>query len=308
MTARNNNKPHFQMWDEQAFRADTLYLTPVQRWMYRSLLTAAFVEATRPYLPDDDSKLWKLAGCESAEQWESNKAAIREYFTPVEIKGVRLLENSRVLRDWAYIKTRQDELHEAKVRAGKAGGLASGRSRAVLPPVEPVENTEDGSRTKQNEAESASGPQAACEAQRSRGKQTKQRENDIPASNSEKPLSQEPFIASGSKPSDNARLALLAVEVAIEENAEAGMAFTSEHIKELESVISDLSANEKEVKRAVEDAMAEADTFEAKQAGKRLPVALRSIIPQNRQECLEYSINRGQSCICGHHETAAVQS
>lgn len=118
-------KPLYQPWSEEAFRADiqVMAMAPRQRWMYRTLLQAAFFCSTRPYLPDDDAQLWMLAGCESLKQWERDKYVVRAMFTPVEMDGVRLLSQKRLLADW----TRIAEKRQALAEAGRKGGQANGK-------------------------------------------------------------------------------------------------------------------------------------------------------------------------------------
>jgi hypothetical protein len=119
---RDNSKALYQPWREEAFRADEYVqaLTPVEKWMLRALLQAAFVCSQRPYLPDDDGRLWILAGCESREQWDQHKAAVRSMFTPVERNGERLLSQKKLIEDWDRIH----EAHTARVEAGRKGGRA----------------------------------------------------------------------------------------------------------------------------------------------------------------------------------------
>jgi len=115
-------KPLYQPWNEEAFRADLHVgaMTPTQRWMYRTLLQAAFFHSTRPYLPDDDAQLWLLAGCESPKQWERNKDVVRLMFIPVEVAGARLLSQKRLLSDWNRIEEKREALAEAGRKGGKA--------------------------------------------------------------------------------------------------------------------------------------------------------------------------------------------
>jgi hypothetical protein len=115
-------KPLYQPWNEEAFRADLHVgaMAPVQRWMYRTLCQASFFCSTRPYLPDDDAELWLLAGCESPKQWERNKEVVRSRFTPVEVAGVRLLSQKRILADWNRIEVKREALAEAGRKGGRA--------------------------------------------------------------------------------------------------------------------------------------------------------------------------------------------
>jgi hypothetical protein len=124
-------KPLYQPWSEEAFRADhqVYAMTPVQRWMYRTALQAAFFCSTRPYLPDDDAQLWMLAGCESPKQWDRNKDVVRAMFTPVELDGARLLSRKRLVEDWNRLEEKRQMLAE-NGRKGRKAQLMSGNSPA----------------------------------------------------------------------------------------------------------------------------------------------------------------------------------
>jgi uncharacterized protein YdaU (DUF1376 family) len=121
MNTDTKRKPLYQPWSEEEFRADVYVyaMTPVQRWMYRTLLQAAFFCSTRPNLPNDDSMLWMLAGCESRKQWEENKEVVRAMFTPIEHDGVALLGQKRVLADWGRLEEKRQAYSEAGRRGGK---------------------------------------------------------------------------------------------------------------------------------------------------------------------------------------------
>jgi hypothetical protein len=95
--------------------------------MYRTLLQAAFFHSTRPYLPDDDAQLWLLAGCESPKRWERNKEVVRAMFTTVEIDGVRLLSQKRLLADWDRLEEKRQMLSENGRRGRKAQLESSNR-------------------------------------------------------------------------------------------------------------------------------------------------------------------------------------
>jgi hypothetical protein len=101
-----SNKPIYQPWSEEDFSADVdvQVLTPMQRWMYRTLLQKAFVCSTRPFPPDDDSILWKLAGCPSIAFWNQHKGPVREMFFPRDIDGVQVLFRQRLADDWAKLQ------------------------------------------------------------------------------------------------------------------------------------------------------------------------------------------------------------
>lgn len=123
--SETKRKPLYQPWNEEAFRADLRVgaMSPTQRWMYRTLLQGAFFHSTRPNLPDDDAQLWLLAGCESLKQWERNRDVVRAMFIPIEVAGVRLLSQKRLLADWHRI----EEKREALAEAGRKGGRANAK-------------------------------------------------------------------------------------------------------------------------------------------------------------------------------------
>ena len=131
MTSDLKRKPLYQPWSEEAFSADerVYAMTPAQRWMYRTALQAAFFCSTRPYLPDDDAQLWMLAGCESLKQWDRNKGAVRAMFTPVELDGVRLLSQKRLLADWNRLEEKRQMLAE-NGRKGRKAQLELGNGSA----------------------------------------------------------------------------------------------------------------------------------------------------------------------------------
>lgn len=107
-----NKKPLYQPWNEEEFLSDVRVrgLTCVQRWMYRTLLQAAFFHSTRPYLPNEDRILWVLAGCESIEQWRTNKESVLELFTLE--KDSNLLGNKRVIEDWQRLEESREKMAE----------------------------------------------------------------------------------------------------------------------------------------------------------------------------------------------------
>jgi hypothetical protein len=116
----------YQPWRNEAFLADEYVqaMSPIQRWIYRTLLQAAFTCSERPYLPDDDSRLWALAGCETSSQWVANKEVIRARFVPVTIDGKPLLGHKKVLEDWSRI---QDALATRRESARKAGLVSAAK-------------------------------------------------------------------------------------------------------------------------------------------------------------------------------------
>lgn len=118
-----HTKPLYMPWSEEEFIADVYVrgMTPVQRWMFRTLLQNMFSHTTRPYLPNDDEILWVLAGCESQKQWMDNKAKVIARFSAVK-DNPELLENKRVVADWKNLSERRKQFskmgqNSAKVRS-----------------------------------------------------------------------------------------------------------------------------------------------------------------------------------------------
>lgn len=138
---RDNSKALYQPWREEAFRADEYVqaLAPIERWMLRALLQAAFACSQRPYLPDNDARLWVLAGCDSREQWDQHSSAVRSLFTPIELDGQKLLSQKKLLEDW----DRMIRVRSARAEAGRKGG--SSKSNA--------NNHQDGDGEKENQTE-----------------------------------------------------------------------------------------------------------------------------------------------------------
>lgn len=129
-----NGKPDYIPWNEDEFYADINVrgLSTIQKWMYRTLLQNAFFCPSRPYLPDNDDMLWILAGCESKQQWDENKEAIRKIFFSVRKDGKKLLAQKRLLSDWNALVNRRLEYIE---RARK-GGEARSKQQASLKQAE----------------------------------------------------------------------------------------------------------------------------------------------------------------------------
>lgn len=95
-------KPQWMRWYEDSFQADVRvrYMKPMQRHLYRALIIQSFYCDTRPYLPDDDDKLWMLADADSKEHWMQHAETVRGMFKPTEVDGVKLLCHGKVLREW----------------------------------------------------------------------------------------------------------------------------------------------------------------------------------------------------------------
>lgn len=98
----NGHKALYQPWNEDEFQADAIVRTMncYERWMYRTLLNTAFVHSTRPYLPDNDNLLWRLAGCDSKEIWDQHKKIVRSMFVKFSLDGQKLLKQKRLEMDW----------------------------------------------------------------------------------------------------------------------------------------------------------------------------------------------------------------
>lgn len=122
-----SKKPLYQPWNEEEFRADVrvISMSPLQRYLYRTLLQASFFCSTRPYLPNNDEQLFQLAWCESKKQWDTTKVPILKMFTAVEISGEKLLKHKRVLSDWQRITKKR----KALAKAGQKGGEANATAR-----------------------------------------------------------------------------------------------------------------------------------------------------------------------------------
>lgn len=98
----NGNKALYQPWNEEEFQADPIVrsMSSYERWMYRALLQASFVCSSRPYLPDNDHLLWRLAGCDNKAVWDEHKRTVRAMFTKFSLDGQKLLKQKRVEMDW----------------------------------------------------------------------------------------------------------------------------------------------------------------------------------------------------------------
>jgi hypothetical protein len=109
-----DTKPLYQPWQEEVFLADehVQAMTPIQRWMYRTLLQKAFVCKDRPYLPADDKRLWLLAGCATLAQWQENKELVLEAFDKVTMNGVQYLHRKRLVRDYDRVMNKREQMAE----------------------------------------------------------------------------------------------------------------------------------------------------------------------------------------------------
>ena len=125
--ARNTSKrngqeyqPPYQFWHESDFWGDESVsrgMTFLQRHFYRALLQAAFMCSTRPYLPNNDDELWKLADAGTKESWIQNKDAILVKFQEKEVRGVKVFSHKRLMRDW--VKLLEGSERQSRRRKGK---------------------------------------------------------------------------------------------------------------------------------------------------------------------------------------------
>lgn len=132
-------RPKAIMWDEQAFWADEAvrFMTPAQRGMYRTLLMSCYFGTFRPYAPDDDNKLWKLADAGSLSDWQNNKEPILSKFKALTLNGVAVLSNKKCLEEWDRQISWLD-----KSRMGGKKSAAMRRKTGENPPAPPKEQKE----------------------------------------------------------------------------------------------------------------------------------------------------------------------
>lgn len=116
-----DDKPSYQPWNEDHFSGDLLVssMTPVQRWMYRTLLQKAFFHSTRPDLPYDHELLWRLAGCESRAQWDTNCGAVLGMFKVEDLGTHKLLSHKRLRKDWDNLQDKR-EVYSDRAKKGAA--------------------------------------------------------------------------------------------------------------------------------------------------------------------------------------------
>jgi hypothetical protein len=249
-----NAKGWYQPWTEDSFRADVRHLTAIQSWMYRSLLQAAFVESTRPHLPDDDSKLWVMAGCQDRKQWIKNKDAVREMFTPIEIDGQKLLSRGRLIKDWTRLQDKREYLRELGSKGGK-------RAHAK----------------KKSEPESSRTAVKDIDKERER----------VIVTTLERTL-ESPSLESmtSAKAKMEQKLIQKLFEVCVETKPQSAMSFGPKHQESLREVIAELLAasfSEADLMRTTRTIMESTDDFEAGQAGARLPMALKATLLSARK-------------------------
>jgi hypothetical protein len=118
----NRTKALYQPWNEEEFLSDQVVreMNEIQSWMYRTLCQKAFCCSTRPYLPDDDEALWRLAGCKNKEQWLKNRTMVLKKFKKVTKHGEDLLYHKRIKTDWDREKKRRQTLANNGSKGGKA--------------------------------------------------------------------------------------------------------------------------------------------------------------------------------------------
>jgi hypothetical protein len=172
----DDTKALFQPWRHGAFKSDIFVqaMKPAARWMYATLLHESFDYSTRPYLPDDDSILWMLAGCESKTQWDQHKDSIRVMFTPVIIDGQKLLGQKRVLDDWQRLAATR----VARTESARVAGLASAAKRQRH--VDDTLTNRNETSTKSNQGKEREVKER--EVKGSEVKRSKERERQNPAS------------------------------------------------------------------------------------------------------------------------------
>jgi Protein of unknown function (DUF1376) len=126
----NGHKALYQPWNEDEFVSGSgvQYMTSLEAWMYRTLLQKAFFCPTRPYLPDDDNVLWRMAGCENKEQWKENKRAVLKNFQKFSENGQKLLKQARLEIDW----NREQKRRQVLANNGRKGGLTT-QAKAQAP-------------------------------------------------------------------------------------------------------------------------------------------------------------------------------
>lgn len=128
-----SKKPLYQPWNEEEFLADidVRCMNDVQRWMYRTLLQAAFFTRERPYLPADDLRLQLLAGCSNKKLWDRNKTTVLKMFNSITIDGVEVLANKRVCADWQHLMEYRQQMSDLGTRSAQVRRTLHARSPAA---------------------------------------------------------------------------------------------------------------------------------------------------------------------------------
>jgi hypothetical protein len=137
-------------------------MTAMQRWMYRSLLQAAFFCSERPYLPNEDEVLWIHAGCDTLQQWLDNKVQVLRRFQSVERDGVQLLHHKRVAEDWNRLMEKREAMALLGQRSADAKAARSARTTSVERTLTPSAGSEvsevKGSEVKESKSDAAAAP------------------------------------------------------------------------------------------------------------------------------------------------------
>ena len=156
----NRHKALYQPWNEEEFNGDFLVqqMNQMEKWMYRSLLQAAFFCATRPYLPDDDKQLWRLAGCDDAKTWGKHKAKVLKMFQKFREGDLKLLCQKRIQIDWNREQERREVLSKKGLKGAEAKKSKVAAATAPATPelqhkISTNKQTEQTDRTEPNRTE-----------------------------------------------------------------------------------------------------------------------------------------------------------
>lgn len=135
----NRPKVKYQPWKERDFEtaeAVKYDMTAIQRWMYRTLLQQAWVCPVRPYLPNDNTRLWRLAGCDSIEQWLESSGPILSCFSVGILGSEEVLIHPVLVNDWETALEKSGKMSERGRRAAAASLAARGLTPKTATPVE----------------------------------------------------------------------------------------------------------------------------------------------------------------------------
>jgi len=157
----NEYMPQYQCWSESDFQSDrhVQRMPYPSRRLYRALLQAAFVCATRPYLPVEDEELYLLAEADDIEYWLQHKEPVLRMFTRITGEGGQeLLERKRLTRDWNQMMEGVNNKRKAgRARHSKSTGAEHAAAGALK--LKPETKVKPEMKLKRNETEtdSASG-------------------------------------------------------------------------------------------------------------------------------------------------------
>jgi uncharacterized protein YdaU (DUF1376 family) len=102
---------------ERDFIADTSFMHWQARLFYRALLQQAFLCSTRPDLPDDEDQLRCILGGIPEAAWTKHRDQVLGMFQREEVKGVKVLFQKRLRRDWKMLGDyRREQSDKAKTR------------------------------------------------------------------------------------------------------------------------------------------------------------------------------------------------